>query len=87
MRHTVEEKRRMRNARKKRKSYQKSEQRRAVLIQNAIKDVKAQASQQRDVASKYYKLWKRSVAISKNLQTKLANRENTRKIVSVFLLH
>ena len=84
MRHTIEEKRKMRNDRKKRKQHQKSQLKLAALIEDALRDVKAKADQQRSIASKYYKLWKRSVEVNKKLQTKLDNRASTNKVYSIF---
>ena len=43
MRHTIEEKRKMRNGSKKRKQHQKSQLKRAALIEDALRDVKAKA--------------------------------------------
>jgi hypothetical protein len=74
----------MRNDRKKRKQHQKSQLKRAALIEDALRDVKAKADQQRSIASKYYKLWKRSVEVNKKLQTKLDNRAITNKVYSIF---
>jgi hypothetical protein len=43
MRHTIEEKRKMRNGGKKRKQHQKSQLKRAALLEDALRDVKAKA--------------------------------------------
>ena len=45
MRHTKEEIRQMRNARKKRKQQQKSEIKRAKIVEDAVCDVRAEADQ------------------------------------------
>ena len=69
MRHTVEEKRKMRNDRKKRKRSHKSELKHAALIKDALRKVQRKTDEQRSIASKYYKLWRRSVETNKKLQT------------------
>jgi predicted solute-binding protein len=81
MRHTVEEKRKMRNERKKRKRSHKSELKRAALIKDALREVQRKTDEQRSIASKYYKLWRRSVETNKKLQNKLDNRESSIKKV------
>ena len=81
MRHTIEEKRKMRNARKKRKRHHKSELKRAALIKDALREVQRKTDEQRSIASKYYKLWRRSVENNKKLQNKLDNRETNIKKV------
>ena len=77
----------MRNGSKKRKQHQKSQLKRAALIEDALRDVKAKAEsswQHGSIASKYYKLWKRSVDVNEKLQTKLDNRASTNKVYSIF---
>jgi hypothetical protein len=80
MRHTVEEKRKMRNARKKKKRLQNTELKRSALIENALRDVHAKVDQQRDTASKYYKLWRRSVEINNKIRNILNQRESSKKV-------
>ena len=80
MRHTVEEKRKMRNARKKKKRLQNTELKRSALIENALRDVHAKDDQQRDTASKYYKLWRRSVEMNKKIRNILNQRESSKKV-------
>jgi translation initiation factor 2 beta subunit (eIF-2beta)/eIF-5 len=87
MRHTIEEKRKMRNDRKKRKRLQKTNLKRATLIKNALCDIRAEANQQRDVASKYYKLWKRTVDMNKKLRTIVNQREIKKKVNQSFSIH
>ena len=87
MRHTIEEKRKMRNARKKRKRLQKTDLKRATLIKNALCDIRAEANQQRDVASKYYKLWKSTVDKNKKLRTIVNQRESNKKVYQSFSNH
>jgi translation initiation factor 2 beta subunit (eIF-2beta)/eIF-5 len=77
----------MRNARKKRKRLQKTELKRATQIKNALCDIRAEANQQRDVASKYYKLWKRTVDKNKKLRTIVNQRESNKKVYQSFSNH
>ena len=44
------------------------------------------AGQHGSIASKYYKLWRRSVDVNKKLQTKLDNRASTNKRYTQFLV-
>ena len=81
MRHTIEDKRRRRNSRKKRKRHQQRELKRTAVIENALRDVRASADQQRTLASKYYKLWKRSVDTNKKLQDVLNKSERQQKVM------
>ena len=80
MRHTIEDKRKMRNSRKKRKRHQQRELKRTAVIENALRDVRASADQQRTLASKYYKLWK-SVDTNKKLQDVLNKSERQQKVM------
>ena len=71
----------MRNDRKKRKRSHKSELKHAALIKDALRKVKRKTDEQRSIASKYYKLWRRSVETNKKLKNKLDNRETIIKKV------
>ena len=81
MRHTIEEKRKLRNARKKKKRHQKTELKRATLIESALPDLRAKTDQQRNIASKYYRLWKNSVHASKKLRDIINTKESTKKVL------
>jgi hypothetical protein len=83
MRHTVEEGRKMRNARKKKKRLQNTELKRSALIENALRDVHAKVDRQRDTASKYYKLWRRSVEMNKRIRNILNQRETVKRYIKI----
>jgi deoxyadenosine/deoxycytidine kinase len=68
MRHTKEEIRQMRNARKKRKGEQKSEIQRAKIVEDAVRDVHAEADQCKSHALKYNELWKKSLTANNQLK-------------------
>ena len=70
----------MRNARKKKKRLQNMELKRSALIENALRDVHAKVDQQRDTASKYYKLWRRSVEMNQKIRNILNQRESSKKV-------
>jgi hypothetical protein len=77
----------MRNGSKKRKQHQKLQLKRAALIEDALRDAKTKAESSwpnGSIASKYYKLWRRSVDVNEKLQTKLDNRASTNKVYSIF---
>ena len=71
----------MRNERKKRKRSHKSELKRAELKKDALREVQRKTDEQRSIASKYYRLWRRSIETNKKLQNKLDNRESSIKKV------
>ena len=86
MRHTIEEKRRMRNERKKRKRHHKTELKRAALVKDheyALREVQRKTDEQRRLASKYYKLWRRCIESNRKLQNKLNNKEGSIKKVCI----
>ncbi len=81
MRHTIEEKRKLHNGRKKKKRHQKTELKCATLIESALRDVRVKTEQQRNIASKYYRLWKKSVDANKKLRDILNTKESTKKVL------
>ena len=86
MRHTIEEKRKMRNERKKRKRHHKSELKRAALVKDhkdALREVQRKTDEQRCMASKYYKLWRRCMESNKKLHNQLNNKEGSTKKVYI----
>ena len=68
MRHTQEEIRKMRNERKKKKRQQRSKEKKDKMVNDAIREVRTMAEQQKNLAdqhralsAKYYRLWRRTV--------------------------
>ena len=83
MRHTIEKKRKMRNERKKRMRHHKSKLKRVALAKDhkdALREVQRKTDEQRSIASKYYKLWRRCMESNKKLQTKLNSKGSTKKV-------
>ena len=75
-----EEKRKMRNFRKKRKRQENFEKMRAILVENAVCEVCAEANKYRSLASKYHKLWKKSVEVNSQLKRLVDNSRTSSKV-------
>ena len=75
-----EEKRKMRNSRKKRKRQEKSEKMRAILVEKAVREVRVEADKYRSHASKYHKLWKKSVEVNSQLKRLVDNSRTSSKV-------
>ena len=86
MRHTKEEIRQMRNARKKRKRQQKSEIKRAKIVEDAVRDVRAEADQCKSQALKYNELWKKSLKANNQLK-RLFNDKTNKKVYILYICH
>ena len=71
---------------KKRKRHHKSELKRAALVKqykDALREVQRKTDEQRSMASKYNKLWRRCIESNKKLHNQLNNKEGTTKKVYI----
>jgi hypothetical protein len=79
MRHTKEEIRQMRNARKKRKQQQKSEIKRAKIVEDAVCDVRAEADQCKSQALE------KSLKANNQLK-RLFNDKTNKKVYCIYIV-
>lgn len=89
---TPEEKRRMRIARKKRKKLQRREERKAKLtgkysqeLEVAIRAVNDEASHHKQLASKYYTLWRKCAKQNKEIKSQLVLGKQYGKVGAIFI--
>jgi hypothetical protein len=76
----------MRNSRKKRKRQQKSEIKRAKIVEDAVRDVRAEADQRKSQALKYNELWKKSLKANNQLK-RLFNDKTNNKVYCIYATH
>jgi transcriptional regulator GlxA family with amidase domain len=86
MRHKKEEIRQMRNARKNRKRQQKSEIKRAKIVEDAVRDVRAEADQCKSQALKYNELRKKILKANNQLKRLFNDKTNT-KVYCIYATH